>query len=137
MGFVYSYLWPKKEFNILLVGLLSAGKASILQKLKNLPLIPGIPHSEENFNYKNLKIQRCQVNEVSNCRKIWKLYYQIIDGIIFVLDSYDKIIIEESLNELNFLLNKKELKNYPVLVLANKQDLIGALTLMKSLKKCK
>ena len=56
-----------------------------------------------------------------------KLYYQYTDGIIFVLDSYDKINIEEALNELKHLLNDEELKNFPVLILANKQDLFGAL----------
>ena len=128
MGFVFSYFWTKKEFNILLIGLLSAGKATIFQKLNNLPLIPGISFSTENFNYKSLKIHRCVINEDKNCRKILKLYYQFTDGIIFVLDSYDKINIEEALSELNQILDEEELRNCPILVLANKQDLIGALS---------
>ena len=111
-----------------MVGLFSSGKYSILRKLKIMPPIPNISFSVENFNYKSFKIHRCVVNEEKDYRKIWKNFYQFYDGIIFVLDSYDKTNIETALKELNQMFNEEELKNCPILVLANKQDLNGALT---------
>ena len=58
---------------------------------------------------------------------LWKHYYQNTDGLIFVVDSNDQDRIEDAAEELKKLLEAEDLKNCPVLVLANKQDLDGAL----------
>lgn len=47
---------------------------------------------------------------------------------IFVVDSTDKERLEYSKQELDIMLQEEELKGAPVLVLANKQDLPGAMT---------
>ena len=46
---------------------------------------------------------------------------------IFVVDSTDKERLEYSKQELEIMLQEEELKGVPVLVLANKQDLPGAM----------
>ena len=52
------------------------------------------------------------------------------DGIIYVINSNNKVIIEEyDLDEIKLILTVKELKNCPILFLANKQDLKTALSI--------
>ena len=46
---------------------------------------------------------------------------------VFVVDSADRERIEYSRQELDIMLQEEELKGVPVLILANKQDLPGAM----------
>lgn len=45
-----------------------------------------------------------------------------------MIDSFDKDRIKIAKNELMMLLEEEELKGLPVMILANKQDMEGALT---------
>ena len=65
--------------------------------------------------------------KIKKYRFLWKQYYQNTDGLIFVVDSNDKDRIEDAAEELKGMLAEEELKDFPVLVMANKQDLNGAL----------
>jgi len=47
---------------------------------------------------------------------------------VFVIDSSDKDRLEIAKQELFLVLQEEELKNIPVLILANKQDVEGCLT---------
>ena len=58
---------------------------------------------------------------------MWKHYYQNTDGLIFVVDSNDRERIEDAAEELKKMLAEEELKDCCALVMANKQDLNGAL----------
>ena len=59
---------------------------------------------------------------------MWKHYYNNIEGIIFVVDSNDTERVEEAREELHRMLAEDELKDAHLLVMANKQDLPGAMT---------
>ena len=61
-------------------------------------------------------------------RPLWKHYYQNTDGLIFVVDSNDGERIPKASDELKKILAEEEMKDCCVLVLANKQDLNGALS---------
>ncbi|KAG1698132.1 E3 ubiquitin-protein ligase TRIM23 [Nymphon striatum] len=50
-------------------------------------------------------------------------------AIIYVLDSSNRLRLEESYNELSKLLSEKELKEASLLVFSNKQDLSGCMTI--------
>lgn len=52
-------------------------------------------------------------------------------GLIYVIDSNDRERMEECRDELNFILKADEMKDVPLLVLANKQDLPRAEPLSK------
>ena len=67
-------------------------------------------------------------------RPLWKHYYQNTDGLIFVVDSNDGERIPNAANELKKILAEEEMKDCCVLVLANKQDLNGALSPSKVTK---
>ena len=60
-------------------------------------------------------------------RPYWKNYYENTDGLVFVVDSSDEVRLTECTQELQSLLVEENLKNVPLLVFANKQDLQFAL----------
>lgn len=60
-------------------------------------------------------------------RSMWERYCRGVNAIIFMVDAADEDKMEASRNELLQLLDKPQLDSIPVLVLANKKDLPGAL----------
>lgn len=58
---------------------------------------------------------------------MWERYCRGVNAIVFVLDSADHQYIPAAKAELHQLLEKPQLANIPMLVLANKNDLEGAL----------
>ena len=56
-------------------------------------------------------------------RPYWKNYYENTDGLVYVVDSADDVRLEEAHLELQGLLEEEALKNVPLLIYANKQDL--------------
>ena len=134
MGFLFSRIWDKllgkKDVRILMVGLDAAGKTTILYQLKmgeTVKTIPTIGFNVETLEYKNLNFTVWDVGGQDKIRVLWKHYYQNTDGLIFVVDSNDRDRIEDAAEELKKMLAEEELKDCCVLVMANKQDLNGAL----------
>ena len=60
-------------------------------------------------------------------RPYWKNYFENTDGLVYVVDSSDEVRLKECSEELQNLIQEESLKNVPVLVFANKQDLQFAL----------
>jgi GTPase SAR1 family protein len=60
---------------------------------------------------------------VVNQNKLWKHYYDRVDGIIFVVDSTDQDRIEAVNSELANILLEPTLKEVPILVMCNKTDI--------------
>ena len=134
MGFFLSKLWTKllgkRDVRILMVGLDAAGKTTILYQLKmgeTVKTIPTIGFNVETLDYKGLNFTVWDVGGQDKIRVLWKHYYQNTDGLIFVVDSNDRDRIEDAAEELKKMLAEEELKDCAVLVMANKQDLNGAL----------
>lgn len=61
-------------------------------------------------------------------RPYWRCYYSNTDAIIYVVDSADKDRIGISKDELLYMLREDELAGAILVVLANKQDMEGCLT---------
>jgi ADP-ribosylation factor-like protein 1 len=53
-------------------------------------------------------------------RPYWRSYYPNTNGIIYVIDSFDKERLKISKDELMMMLEEEELKNVPLMILANK-----------------
>ena len=135
MGNWFSNTWKKllgkKDVRILMVGLDAAGKTTILYQLKmgeTVKTIPTIGFNVETLEYKNLNFTVWDVGGQDKIRVLWKHYYQYTDGLIFVVDSNDKDRVEDASEELKKMLAEEELKDAAVLVMANKQDLNGAMS---------
>ena len=64
-------------------------------------------------------------------RQLWKHYYDGAIAVVFVVDSHDENRLEEAKMELELMAEDSALKDWHLLVLANKQDLPNALTPME------
>ena len=58
----------------------------------------------------------------------YRNYYDQTDALIYVIDSADTRRVEETGIELQQLLDEERLSSIPLLIMANKQDLISALS---------
>ena len=132
MGFFFSKIWnSKKEVRILMIGLDAAGKTTILYQLENGGKIKTLPiigfYVVETLDYKDWNFISFDVGGADKIGLLLKPYYQNTEGLIFVVDSNDRDRIEDAAEELKKMLAREELKDCCVLVMANKQDLNGAL----------
>ncbi|GKV43170.1 hypothetical protein SLEP1_g50497 [Rubroshorea leprosula] len=121
----------KPRVRILMVGLDSSGKTTILYKLKLgeiITTIPTIGFNVETVEFKNKSFSIWDVGGQSMIRPLWRHYSQNIQGLIFVVDSNDRERIAEARNELHRILSDNELDNASVLVFANKQDVRNSMT---------
>ena len=113
-----------------MVGIDGVGKSTILYQMKmgeTVKTIPTIGYNVETLDYKGLNFTVWDIGGQDKIRVLWKHYYDKTDGIIFVIDSSDRDRIEDAAEELKKMLAQEELKDSVVLVMANKQDLNGAL----------
>lgn len=113
-----------------MLGLDAAGKTTILYRLKLgevTTTVPTIGFNVELVEYKNISFTVWDVGGQSKLRMLWRHYYKDNDALIFVVDSVDKDRIGLAKSELEALLSAEEMKTTLVLVLANKQDLAGAM----------
>jgi len=120
----------EKDVRMLMLGLDSAGKTTILYRLQIgevVATVPTIGFNAETVQYKNLKFQAWDLGGQDKIRSYWRCYYENTSAIIFVIDSSDRDRLATSRSELLTLLSEEELRGVPVLVFANKQDIEGAL----------
>ena len=117
------------EIKILFIGLDGAGKTSIITKLKTMEtgeLIEIFPTAFINCSrvtVNNRQYNCIEVSGLKRYRKVWKNFYNEVDGIIFVIDGTDvgrMHVIKSLIQDLD---NNLE-KNIPVVFMVNKQDII-------------
>ena len=128
---IFAALWGGRERRVLMVGLDAAGKTTILYLLQGgepVSTIPTVGFNMETLTVKGVKFQVWDLGGQTSIRPYWRCYYQGCDAIIYVVDSSDKDRIGISKEELLSMLSEEELKSAILLVLANKQDLPGALS---------
>ena len=134
MGLLFSETFKKwfinRETRVLMLGLDSAGKTTVLYKLKlgeHVTTIPTIGFNVETIEYKGFNMNIWDVGGQDRIRALWRYYFHNTQGLIFVVDSNDIGRIEEAKEELHKLLEEDELKDSILLVYANKQDLPNAI----------
>ena len=120
-----------QEARILVLGLDNSGKTTILKKLSDEDINTIMP--TQGFNIKSLmsngfKLNVWDIGGQKSIRPYWRNYYDQTDALIYVIDSADTRRIEETGIELQQLMDEERLANVPLLVMANKQDLISALS---------
>jgi len=125
-------LFGGPDVRILMVGLDNAGKTTILYKLRlqeTVSTVPTIGFNVETVKYKNISFTVWDIGGQDKIRNLWRVYLKGSTGLIFVVDSSDKQRLSEVKSELTKLLEEPDLANAHVLVFANKQDVIGALSM--------
>ncbi|KAG7390243.1 hypothetical protein PHYPSEUDO_008381 [Phytophthora pseudosyringae] len=130
-----SALGKKTQVRILVVGLDNSGKTTLVNHLKPKKsqareVVPTIGFQVEEFTKSNLNFTVFDMSGQSRYRSLWENYYSDVQAIIYVLDCTDTIRMCVAKDELEQLVQHKELssKKVPILFFANKMDLPNALT---------
>ncbi|XP_063599657.1 uncharacterized protein LOC134775967 [Penaeus indicus] len=131
---ILSLIQSSRSCKILMIGLDAAGKTTILYKLKLgevVSTIPTIGFNVETVEYKNISFTVWDVGAQVKLRPLWKQYYQNTAALVYVVDSSDSGRLREAKEELEAILESDEMVWVPLLVIANKQDLPGALSVQQ------
>mmetsp|Transcript_25198 Transcript_25198/g.53127 ORF Transcript_25198/g.53127 Transcript_25198/m.53127 type:complete len:183 (+) Transcript_25198:64-612(+) len=119
------------EARILVLGLDNSGKTTILKRMGGEAIHNVTP--TQGFNVKslmqrNFKLNVWDIGGQKSIRPYWRNYFDRTDALIYVIDSSDQKRMDETGVELDQLLNEDKLDGVPLLVFANKQDLLNSLS---------
>eukprot|EP00032_Breviata_anathema_P001227 JZ552080.1.p1 GENE.JZ552080.1~~JZ552080.1.p1 ORF type:complete len:184 (+),score=55.10 JZ552080.1:35-586(+) len=124
-----SLFW-KQEMEISLVGLNGAGKTTLVHVLAHGDFtqdsIPTLGFQMSKIQKGNVQIKMWDIGGQQRFRNMWERYCRGVNAIVFVVDAADVAHIEDAKKELRDLLEKPPLKEIPLLVLGNKNDLAEA-----------
>ncbi|CAF1590015.1 unnamed protein product [Didymodactylos carnosus] len=129
---------------VLILGLDSAGKSTLLYRLSNLtelqfssganfiyhiPSQPTVVYQVETIypRLSPIPLNLWDLGGQEKVRALWKYYVTGIEGLIFVIDSTDHSRIHEVQQELLRVMDLIDDKTTPIVIAANKQDLEHAL----------
>lgn len=124
-----------QSMHIVVIGLDGAGKTSLLYRLKLQEFMDTTP--TKGFNMERIRLsgprggglfQVWDVGGQEKLRPLWKSYTRRTDGLVFVVDAAGAERVDEARVELHRVARSPENQGVPILVLANKQDLQGAMT---------
>ncbi|EUB60404.1 ADP-ribosylation factor-like protein 2 [Echinococcus granulosus] len=111
-------------------GLDNAGKTTIVKKFNGediSTIAPTLGFSIHTLEYMGYRLNAWDVGGQHSLRSYWRNYFETTDALIWVVDSSDRLRLDDCREELNKLLVEERLVGATLLVLANKQDLQGAL----------
>lgn len=112
-------------------GLDNAGKTTILKRLNGEDIDTIEPTLGFNINtleHRGYTLNFWDVGGQKSLRSYWRNYFESTDGLVWVVDSADKMRLANCKEELHSLLQEERLAGATLLVLANKQDVPGALS---------
>jgi ADP-ribosylation factor-like protein 8 len=127
-------LFWKQEMEITLVGLQSAGKTTLLTAISDGKLkaerdtIPTIGLNTRKVTKGSVSIKLWDIGGQPRFRAMWERYCRGVNAIVYVVDAADQANFDQARTCLHDLLSKPALASTPLLVLANKNDLPGALS---------
>ena len=122
--------FSSRKSKILMLGLDSAGKTTILYQLKLNRAVDTIPTVGFNVETvqptRNVSFTVWDIGGQDQLRHLWRHYFIGCEGLVFVVDSIDAERFPKAREELAWILDSEEMKDVPLVVLANKQDLPDA-----------
>ena len=121
----------EKEVRLLMLGLDNAGKTTILKKFNGEDIntiSPTLGFNIKTLEHRGYKLNVWDVGGQATIRSYWRNYFEETDGLVWVVDSADRRRLKACREELHKLLKQERLAGASLLVFANKQDLMGALT---------
>jgi ADP-ribosylation factor-like protein 3 len=134
MSVVKSLLQRKRsslEAQVLLLGLDNGGKTTILHSLLERELDVIAPTHGYTANAVDVDDFKLFIRDIGGNRLIqplWKTHFTAADALIFVIDTADRPRMEECGMALHRLVENDKLKGLPLIIFANKQDTLNALT---------
>lgn len=112
-------------------GLDNAGKTTILKRFNGESIdtiSPTLGFNIKTLEHRGYTLNMWDVGGQKSLRSYWRNYFECTDGLVWVVDSADRMRLESCREELLVLLKEERLAGATLLVLANKQDLPGALS---------
>ncbi|CAH1257783.1 ARL10 [Branchiostoma lanceolatum] len=121
-----------EEKRIVVLGLDGVGKSSFLACIANQDCRQAMKPTE-GFNVMCIQTRQTSLNMweiggTENVRSYWANFLPNTEVLVFVVDSTDKARLPLAKEELHKVLAHPALKAVPLLVLANKQDVAGAMS---------
>ncbi|XP_078670431.1 uncharacterized protein LOC144910825 [Branchiostoma floridae x Branchiostoma belcheri] len=121
-----------EEKRIVVLGLDGVGKSSFLACIANQDCRQTMKPTE-GFNVMCIQTRQTSLNiweigGTENVRSYWANFLPNTDVLVFVVDSTDEARLPLAREELHKVLSHPALKTVPLMVLANKQDVGGALS---------
>ena len=120
----------EEHVKIIILGLGQVGKTATLYWLKlgaEVTTIPTIGFNCEKIKHKGISFVIYDVGGHERIRPLWKNYYKDTSGVIFVVDSTNEQTLEVAGSVFRQLAFDEGLYKLPILIMANKQDVAGAL----------
>ena len=121
----------EKELRLLILGLDNAGKTTILKKFlgeDTSEIAPTLGFQIKTVEFHEFKLNIWDVGGQTTIRTYWRNYFEQTDALVWVVDSGDKLRLEDCRDELQKLLGQEKLAGATLLVFCNKQDIAGALS---------
>ncbi|XP_042260238.1 ADP-ribosylation factor-like protein 11 [Thunnus thynnus] len=118
---------------VILMGLDSAGKSTLLAKLLTGQVMDTSPTVGFNVGTldldKNTSLTVWDVGGQKSMRPNWRYYLDDCKALVFVVDSSDPGRLPEAQKALKRVLSDEKLRQVPLMVLANKKDLPNSMTI--------
>ncbi|XP_049999750.1 ADP-ribosylation factor-like protein 10 [Alexandromys fortis] len=122
-----------EQREVLVLGLDGSGKSTFLRMLSGKPPLEGhVPtwgFNSVRLPTKNFEVDLLEIGGSQNLRFYWKEFVNEVDVLVFMVDSTDRLRLPWARQELQKLLDKDP--DLPVVVVANKQDLSGAMSMVE------
>eukprot|EP00759_Apiculatamorpha_spiralis_P052500 PhF_6_TR5741/c0_g1_i1/m.8465/K07942/ARL1; ADP-ribosylation factor-like protein 1 len=139
--------FQKSPARIVLLGLDDAGKTTLLRRISLLAsgkpwtpedetTLPTIGFNTEMIQLNGILIEAWDLGGQTTIRPMWRFYYSECKAIVFVVDSVDKERMPTVARELHAVLREPELSGVPLLVVANKTDLMCACPISEISDEC-
>uniref|UniRef100_A0A224XX01 ADP-ribosylation factor-related protein 1 n=1 Tax=Panstrongylus lignarius TaxID=156445 RepID=A0A224XX01_9HEMI len=134
----YKYLVQKNEYCVLILGLDNAGKTTYLEaaKTKIIKNYKGINPNKitttvglniGKIDVSGIRLNFWDLGGQEELQSLWDKYYAESHAIIYIVDSSDRDRIEESKETFDKMISSENLLGVPLLVLANKQDIVDCM----------
>jgi ADP-ribosylation factor protein 1 len=102
---------------------------NVTKSSKGVEMLPAIDFDVEIISVEDINLEVMNDGGRSAVRAaVQKFYYRDTYGLVFVVDSTDRERIDEAHDTLHQLLNEEQLRNKPILIFANKQNLSNSMS---------
>lgn len=120
----------KQQLDLICCGLDNSGKSTIINSLKPTKLrsehiSATVGFQVEEFEKGKVNMKVYDMGGAKRFREMWQTYYNKIQGIIFVIDSADKVRMAVVKDEITEMIEAggDALRGVPILFFANKMDI--------------
>lgn len=127
---LFCSLFFQQEMELTILGLQNAGKTTLVNLISTGDFtddrIPTVGFNMRRVQKGGVTLKMWDLGGQARFRTMWERYCRGVSAVVFVVDGADEDRFETARVELQDILSRRALDGIPVLVLANKSDLPGA-----------